>query len=204
LALVLAGALAAGGIALRLNRALQGAEARLAETRATVDLLKKREVEANRLDTAPKKDEWLLTNVAALRLGQVTRPKGQKEIQRYLWDNSYTPRKGHTYDVALVEWRLSGRTRKVSGEELAEVLWVASVMNSSRDIGYDMTLELEFLDPRDFRIARDTGRGYIFPMESDDLGLPHMTKVRGSIWVPLKLAREIKSVTGVWRATPRY
>lgn len=136
-------------------------------------------------------------------LGEISRPKGLSSILTSLWEDSYSPRKGHIYDVAFVEWRMSGRTKKQAGEESAEVLWVATIINSSRALGFDMSLELEFLDEKEFRITKDRAQGYLFPKTEDDRELSRETKLRGSFWVPLNLAKQIKRTEGVWRATPR-
>lgn len=180
-----------------LQRQLSGAHSQIRKLEGQVEQFKKREAEARRVDTSPKKEEWLFPH----RLDLYPRPpKGyEKDYLRTLWDNSYGPRKGQVYDVAYVEWRASGRTRREKGEELAEVLWVVAVINSSKALGYNMTIDLEFLDEKGFRIAQDQGRGYIFLMEGDEV-LPRITKLRGGFWAPVGLVKEIRNVTGVWRA----
>ena len=172
--------------------------------RSELQSYKQREAEAKRIDTSPKKNEWLPNNKDQAEMGLLKPPKKYSSgFPKFLWEKSYSPRKDKTYDVAYVEWRMSGQSREQGESELVEVLWVAAVVNSSRTTGYDMTIDLQFLDEKGFRLAETQGKGHIFPMDSND-DLPNETKLRGSIWVPLKLARVIQSVTGVWSASPGF
>ncbi len=177
---------------------------RLVSAESELAAYKEREKEAKRIDTSPQKNAWLLPNSAREALKELTRPKGfDAGIKKVLWDDSYTPRKDRIYDVAYVEWRSSGRLKEEGSEEVAEVLWVVAVINSSRIIGFDMTIDLEFLDSKGFRIAKDHGKGYIFPRGRDE-ELPRETQLRGSFWVASQLAKEIDRVTGTWRAAPSF
>lgn len=176
---------------------LFGARGRIQQLEGQVNQFRKREAEARRIDTTPKKQEWLLSN----EIGNAKPPKGyEKGYLRTLWNRSYTPRKGKNHDVAYIEWRASGRMRKSQGEELAEVLWVATVINASSTDGYNMTINLEFLDAKGFRLAQDQGKGYLFPRQQGEV-LPHTTRLRGAIWLPASMAGEISEVDGSWRAS---
>jgi hypothetical protein len=174
------------------------ARSRIQQLEGQVNQFRKRETEASRIDTTPKKQEWLLRN----EIGNSNPPKGyEKGFLRALWDLSYTPRKDKDFDVAYIEWRASGRTRKGQGEELAEVLWVATVIDASSTDGYNMTIDLEFLDAKGFRLAQDRGTGYVFPRQVGEV-LPHTTGLRGAIWLPASMAGEISQVTGSFRGYP--
>ncbi len=186
----------------RVQTELSQARSRIANLQKDVAAYRKREEEAKRIDTSSKRDEWLLTNGKRSKFEKLVPPAGYGTgLKRAAWELGYSPRKGEVYDVAFVEWRLSGRSRQGG---LAELLWVVSVINSSKVIGFNMSIDLEFLDANGFGVAKDRGEGYVFPMRDEDEGLPHITKLRGSLWVPLQLAKEISEVTGVWRATPAY
>jgi len=63
-----------------------------------------------------------------------------------------------------------------------------------------MTLDLEFLDAKGFRLAKDQGKAYIFPRQEGEV-LPHTTRLRGAIWVPVSMAGEIHKVDGSWTAS---
>src|SRR5438876_1498036 len=70
----------------------------LLSLRSELQSYKDREAEASRIDTSPRKNEWLPSNKAT----GVKPPRkyASPDFIKLLWESSYSPRKGKTYDVA--------------------------------------------------------------------------------------------------------